>query len=68
MKARYEYKFVRFGEGILSARREAHNYQEYVHRSAREGWRLVQIFTPGFGAYGSPKYVELVLEREIYPQ
>jgi hypothetical protein len=64
--ARYEYKFVRLGEGWLSATREARNrYQEQIHQHAREGWRLVQIFAPGMGAYGAAKYYELILEREV---
>lgn len=66
MTHRYEYKFVRLGEGWLGARREARDtYQDVVQQHAREGWRLVQIFTPGIGAYGAAKYFELVLEREI---
>ena len=40
-------------------------YQEQIHQHAREGWRLVQIFAPGTGAYGAAKYYELVLEREV---
>lgn len=66
MKQKYEYKFVRLGEGFLSARSEARNdYQEQVRQHARDGWRLVQIFAPGVGTYGAAKYYELVLEREI---
>ena len=66
MNQKFEYKFVRLGEGILSARSEARDgYQEQVQQYAREGWRLVQIFAPGIGAYGAAKYYELVLEREI---
>jgi len=66
MSQKYEYKFVRLGEGFLSARSEArHDYQEVVRQHAREGWRLVQIFAPGVGAYGAAKYYELVLEREV---
>ena len=66
MKQRFEYKFVRLGEGFFSARGEARNdYQEQVQQHARDGWRLVQIFAPGVGAYGAAKYYELVLEREI---
>ena len=66
MKQRFEYKFVRLGEGLLSARSEArHDYQEQVRQHAREGWRLVQIFAPGVGAYGAAKYYELILEREM---
>lgn len=63
---RYEYKFVRLGEGWLGARVEAtKGYQEAVRQHARDGWRLLQIFAPPTGAYGSAKYYELVLEREI---
>ncbi len=66
MKQRFEYKFVRLGEGFFSARSEARNdYPEQVWQHAREGWRLVQIFAPGIGAYGAAKYYELVLEREV---
>lgn len=60
----YEYKFVRLGEGIMAARKEAKlTYQDVVHKHAREGWRLVQIFAPGVGGYGSAKYYEIILER-----
>ena len=66
MIRRYEYKFVRLGEGWLGVRSEARQtYQDVVQEHAREGWRLVQIFAPGTGAYGAAKYFELVLEREI---
>jgi len=66
MRQEFEYKFVRLGEGLLSVRRDARNdYQEQVRQHARDGWRLVQIFAPGIGAYGAAKYYELVLEREI---
>lgn len=66
MKPKFEYKFVRLGEGFLSARSEAINgYQAQIQQHARDGWRLVQIFAPGIGAYGAAKYFELVLEREL---
>jgi hypothetical protein len=65
MKPRYEYKFVRVGEGWLAARRAAaQTYQAVVHEHAREGWRLVQVFAPSTGAYGAAKYFELIFERE----
>lgn len=65
MKAKYEYKFVRLGEGFLSARKAAkENYQQVIHDHARDGWRLVQIFAPGIGAYGAAKYYEMIFERE----
>jgi hypothetical protein len=66
MNPKYEYKFVRFGEGWLSAKRTADlEYQEKIRQNAQDGWRLVQVFAPGMGAYGAAKYYELILEREI---
>jgi len=66
MQARFEYKFVRLGEGWMGVKRNARkNYQDEVERYAREGWRLVQIFAPGTGGYGMAKYYELVLERPV---
>ncbi len=66
MSARYEYKFVRLGEGWMGVRREGReSYQSVIHDHARDGWRLVQIFAPGTGGYGTAKYFEIVLEREI---
>ena len=66
MKQRFEYKFVRLGEGLLSARNEARStYQAQVQQHALDGWRLVQIFAPGVGAYGAAKCYELILEREL---
>ena len=63
---RFEYDFVRLGEGWLAARGDAKNrYQAVIHDRARKGWRLVQIFAPGIGAYGASKYFELVFERPV---
>lgn len=63
---KYEYKFVRLGEGWLSVRAEGkRGYQEEIEKYARQGWRLVQVFAPGTGAYGAAKYYELILERAL---
>jgi hypothetical protein len=63
---KYEYKFVRLGEGWLGVKKDAkQNYQREIERAARDGWRLVQIFSPGTGGYGMAKYFELILEREV---
>jgi hypothetical protein len=66
MQQKYEYKFVRLGEGWIGARRSAkEGYQQVIHQNAREGWRLVQVFAPGIGGYGAAKYFEIIFEREI---
>ncbi len=63
---RYEYKFVRLGEGFLGVRRQAKKeYRKVIAEHAREGWRLVQVFAPGVGGYGMAKYFEIILEREL---
>lgn len=64
MQQRFEYKFVRIGEGWMAARREAkQEYQQVIEKHARDGWRLVQVFAPGIGGYGASKYFEVILER-----
>ncbi len=66
MKQRYEYKFVRIGEGWLGVKKQAmREYPQLVEQYARDGWRLVQILTPGTGAYGMAQYLELILERPV---
>lgn len=66
MQQEYEYKFVRLGEGWLCAKSSAEQeYREQIRQHAQDGWRLVQIFAPGMGAYGRAKYYELVLERKV---
>lgn len=66
MNSRYEYKFVRLGEGWLGVNKVARQtYQEEVHKHARDGWRLVQVFAPGTGGYGMAKYFELIFERPV---
>lgn len=66
MAQKFEYKFVRLGEGFLEVRKSGKSeYQEAVLIHAADGWRLVQIFAPGTGAYGAAKYFELILERPI---
>ncbi|HUV65424.1 MAG TPA: DUF4177 domain-containing protein [Sedimentisphaerales bacterium] len=66
MSQKYEYKFVRMGEGLFGVRRSAREqYQQAVHEHAQQGWRLVQVFAPGVGGYGAAKYYELIFEREL---
>ncbi|MBN1316833.1 MAG: DUF4177 domain-containing protein [Anaerolineales bacterium] len=65
MAAIYEYKFVRLGEGLLWPKNSAEDtYQQVVHQHSSEGWRLVQIFSPGIGINGLSRYYELIFERE----
>lgn len=67
MNEKYQYRFVRLGEGwFFGAGAEAEEeYQSVVHQYARDGWRLVQVFAPGTGPHGRAKYYELIFEREV---
>jgi len=66
MDRKYEYKFVRLGQGWLGVKRSArYQYQQIVAEHAQQGWRLVQIFAPGIAAYGIAKYFELIFERQL---
>ncbi len=66
MSQRYEYKFVRIGEGWFSVKKAAREgYQEIIHQHAAEGWRLVQIFAPAIAGYGAAKFYEIIFEREV---
>lgn len=68
MTQRFEYEFVRLGEGWFGVRKTGREqYQETIRQYARQGWRLVQIFAPSIGAYGSSLYYELIFERPIEP-
>ena len=65
MSQKYEYKFVRLGEGWMGVKRSAkQSYQQVIHEHARDSWRLVQIFAPPIAGYGSAKYFEIIFERE----
>jgi len=65
MEQKYEYKFVRLGEGFIWVRSVAQRtYQSVINEYATNGWRLVQIFTPSLGLYGVSRYYELIFERE----
>ncbi|MCZ7646357.1 MAG: DUF4177 domain-containing protein [Planctomycetota bacterium] len=62
----FEYSFVRLGEGWLGLRSEGlREYRKVIEEHARDGWRLVQVFAPGTGAYGAAKFVELIFERPV---
>jgi hypothetical protein len=65
MEQKYEYKFVRLGEGIIWVRSEAQRtYQNVIDEYAKNGWRLVQIFAPSLSFYGVKRFYELIFERE----
>ncbi|MCM3765129.1 DUF4177 domain-containing protein [Neobacillus niacini] len=60
----YEYKFEKIELSKLSGKPKE-SYHEVIQQNARKGWRLVQIFAPGVGAYGSAAYYEAIFEKRI---
>lgn len=65
MNAKFEYEFIRLGEGVITVKKFGReHYQEVVHQYAGDGWRLVQVFAPSTGANGKSKFFELIFERE----
>lgn len=68
---RYEYKFVRLEQkknwlvGEMPSKSALTKYAEQVAKHAKQGWRLVQIFTPPMGPHGLASYYELILERPV---
>jgi len=72
MAPRYEYEFVRleqaknwFTHMAMPSQTAQDEYQEVVHKYARQGWRLVQIFAPGISIEGIAAYFELIFERPV---
>ena len=65
--AMYEYKFVRVELGGIFTRKPKADHHRLVEEYAKEGWRLVQIFSPAVSASGGgiPDYFELIFERKV---
>ncbi|PZX02408.1 uncharacterized protein DUF4177 [Psychrobacillus insolitus] len=59
----YQFKKIDYSgiKGLKSKPKE--DYQEIIHNYAKEGWELVQIFTPGTSTYGSASYMEIIFSR-----
>jgi len=61
---RYEYKFVKLDFSWF-LQRTNDDYHKVVEEHGKDGWRLVQLFTPGTGLSGNVSFFELVFEREL---
>jgi hypothetical protein len=61
----YEYKFVKVDLTGIFNRSPKEDYHRLVEDYAKEGWRLVQIFSPAVSATagGVPDYFEIIFER-----
>ena len=60
----YEYDIVQIDMNGWKGKPKL-DHHEIVHAHAREGWRLVQLFSPAAAGYGTATFMELYFEREI---
>lgn len=60
----YDYKFIKLDYQAFWKTKKV-DYQAIIKEHAKDGWRLVQIFTPPSGMNESLNYIELILEKEI---
>jgi hypothetical protein len=67
MKTMYEYKFYRIDlGGFFPEKRPVEDYREIIRDHAKNGWKLVQLFSPTVGVIsgGTSTYFELIFEKE----
>lgn len=61
----YEYHFIKVELKGVFTRTPNEDYHRLIDDYAKEGWRLVQIFSPAMSARGGgiPDYFEIIFER-----
>lgn len=60
-----EYKFERIEvKGVPGIYQKIDDYQEVIHKSAKDGWELVQVFTPPTSLYGGAAYIEIIFSKD----
>lgn len=52
-------------KGVPGLKQKAENYHEIIHQYAKEGWELVQIFSPPTSLYGGASYMELIFSKNV---
>ena len=65
--SRYEYDFLRIKfSSVLNSPREAESaYRDVIKKRAKQGWRLVQIFSPATSHHGHAEFYEMIFERPV---
>lgn len=61
----YEFIQVSIGKSKKSLKEAEATYQEIIRTKGREGWRLVQIFTPVGDGLLVPDHYEIIFERTV---
>ncbi|MCP1146027.1 DUF4177 domain-containing protein [Lysinibacillus endophyticus] len=60
----YEHKFVKI-DLTNFGKKPKEDYHEIVVEHEKQGWELVQIFSPSVAAYGMSAFFELIFKRKI---
>ena len=65
--SRYEYDFLRINfSSILNSPKKAESeYRKIIKQRAKDGWRLVQIFSPATSHHGHAEFYEMIFERPV---
>ena len=63
----YKYKFIRVNLGGIFTRKPEMDHHKLIEQYAKQGWRLVQIFSPAVSVSGGgiPDYFELIFEKNV---
>ncbi len=61
----YEYRFIKVDLSGFATLKPKENYHGIIEEHAKDGWRLVQVFSPAVGTGGFSKYFEIILERPV---
>lgn len=59
----YEYECVSLSVGFTG--KVKGDYKAVIQEHAKKGWRLKQIVTPPFSAYGQAQSMDIIFEKEI---
>lgn len=61
-----EYTFEKISlKGIPGLKQKPEDYHETIRQYAKEGWELVQIFSPPTSLYGGASFIELIFSRNM---
>lgn len=61
-----EYKFEKITlKGLPGMHQKIGDYHETIQKNAREGWELVQVFTPPTSLYGGAAYAEIIFSKDV---
>ena len=63
----YEYKFVKVNLGGVFTRKPKEDHHRLIEEYARNGWRLVQVFSPAVSVQGggTSDYFEIIFEKKV---